>query len=82
MPKIFEIAYGLSVYIYFKDHNPPHVHVYYGSAKNHEASAVLEIGSWDILEVSGFSEKDVRLLVKELKKREQTLMEKWDEYKD
>ena len=82
MPKVLETIHGISVYIYFKDHNPPHVHVYYGNAKNHEAAMILKIGSWEVLEVNGFTQKDVRLVIEELKKREHILMEKWNEYKE
>jgi len=82
MPKILELSNGISVYIYFKDHNPPHVHLYYGDAGSHEASMILEIGSWTLLEVNGFSQKDVRKAISELKKQEHILMEKWNDYKE
>lgn len=82
MPKVLELRYGISVYIYFKDHNPPHVHVYKGDAGSHEASMILEIGSWEVLEVNGFSERDVKKAVAELRKQEPVLMEKWNDYKE
>jgi hypothetical protein len=69
MPKVLETIYGITVYIYFKDHNPPHVHVYYGDAGSHEASMTLEIGTWEILEVNGFSQKDVKKVIGELRKQ-------------
>jgi hypothetical protein len=68
--------------MYFKDHNPPHVHVYFGNAKNHEASMILELGTWEVLAVDGFSESDVKRVIKELSKSEKMLKEKWNEYQE
>ena len=36
--------YGISIYIYSRDHNPPHFHVYYG-----EFSAIVRISNCEIL---------------------------------
>ena len=44
MPRISEF-YGISVYIYYRDHNPPHFHAIYG-----DAEAVIEIRTGDILQ--------------------------------
>lgn len=44
MPRISEF-YGIAVYIYYRDHNPPHFHAIYG-----ESEAVIEISTGGILE--------------------------------
>ena len=36
--------YGISIYIYSRDHNPPHFHVYYG-----EYSAIVRISNCEVL---------------------------------
>lgn len=32
MPQISEF-YGISIYMYYEDHNPPHFHAFYGDDK-------------------------------------------------
>lgn len=44
MPVISEF-YGLSIRIYYKEHNPPHIHVRYG-----EYSLAIRIDNLDIIE--------------------------------
>lgn len=44
MPVISEF-YGLSIRIYYKEHNPPHIHVGYG-----EYSLAIRIDNLDIIE--------------------------------
>ncbi|MCS7471474.1 DUF4160 domain-containing protein [Stieleria sp. ICT_E10.1] len=40
MPRLSEF-YGIAVYMYFADHNPPHFHAIYGSS---EAAIAIETG--------------------------------------
>lgn len=44
MPRISEF-YGIAVYLYYKDHNPPHFHAIYGGSE-----AVIEIRTGAIME--------------------------------
>ncbi len=44
MPVISEF-YGLSIRIYYKEHNPPHIHINYG-----EYSSIIRIDNLEILE--------------------------------
>ncbi len=44
MPRISEF-YGIAVYIYYRDHNPPHFHAIYG-----DSEAIVEIRTGAILE--------------------------------
>jgi hypothetical protein len=41
VPRICEF-YGISIYLYWDDHNPPHFHAIYGE---HEALIVIATGS-------------------------------------
>ena len=44
MPRISEF-YGIAVYIYYRDHNPPHFHAIYG-----DSEAVIDIRTGDMME--------------------------------
>lgn len=81
MPRILfqTMIAGLRVYIYFKDHGLPHVHVYKGNPKSPEAFLKVEVESWEILEVKGFKEHAVNKTVKYLKTVETEIKEKWNE---
>ncbi|MFO0892693.1 MAG: DUF4160 domain-containing protein [Isosphaeraceae bacterium] len=46
MPRI-SLFYGIAIYMYYRDHSPPHVHAIYG-----EHEAIIEIGTGAILEGS------------------------------
>ena len=43
MPTLSEF-FGLTIRMYYNDHNPPHVHVYYG-----EFEAILKISLFEVL---------------------------------
>ncbi len=67
----------IRVYIYFRDHNPPHVHV-----KMAGASAVFNIKTLACIGADGFSERALGRIQAELVSRRDFLMEKWDEYQE
>jgi hypothetical protein len=71
MPRISHF-YGIAVYMYYRDHAPPHFHAIYG-----EFEAEIEIGSATIME--GKLPRRARGLVKEWAEanREQ-LQRNWD----
>lgn len=76
MPTVMTLANGkIKVSIYFKDHNPPHVHV---DAPG--ASAVFAIKTLAIIEANGFTSKALRQIRKALKAHQEYLMEAWNEY--
>jgi hypothetical protein len=75
-PTAFRV-WNLRIVIYPKDHKPAHVHVI-GPA----AEAKIAIGSWQVIEAWGFSEKAVKQIINELKKRELKLQEIWDDYQE
>jgi hypothetical protein len=66
---------NISIKIYFKDHNPPHVHVV---APDAEAKFCLETCEW--ISSRGFSEKALSKIKPFLLKNKELLMEAWDEY--
>jgi hypothetical protein len=43
MPRISEF-YGIAIYMYYRDHEPPHFHAIYG-----EHEAIVEIGTGNVL---------------------------------
>jgi hypothetical protein len=76
MPTVLEFGSGkIKVSIYFKDHNPPHVHV---NAPG--ASAVFAIQTLAIIEASGFTSKALRKIRRALREHQDYLMEVWHEY--
>jgi hypothetical protein len=42
MPKVSEF-YGIEVYLYFRDHPPPHFHAYYGEFEAQIAIETLQV---------------------------------------
>jgi hypothetical protein len=83
MPTIFLLLGNISVTINPKDrHRFPHVHIYKGHPKRPDASALIAIGSWEILEASGFSEAALNGIIEGLKARHEKLMLKWRELND
>jgi Domain of unknown function (DUF4160) len=57
MPRISQF-YGIAIYMYFRDHSPPHFHAIYG-----EFEAEIEIGSAEITD--GRLPRKARGLVRE-----------------
>jgi len=57
MPRV-SYFYGISIYMYFADHNPPHFHAHYGRSK-----ALVAIATGDI--VAGDLPRTAKRLVKE-----------------
>ncbi len=63
--------------IYFKDHNPPHVHV-----TAPDAAAVFKLDTLECIESKGFSAKALAKIQKALEARRDYLQEVWDEYQE
>lgn len=70
---------GLSVWIYYGDHGFPHVEIYKGKPESYEAHLKLNILDFEPLEVNGFSERSVRVIIKTLRPFREELMEDWYE---
>jgi len=68
---------NLSVRVYPKDHNPPHVHVV-----GPEAEAKYRLDNFECIFSRGFSQKALKKIRAFLKEREGLLMEAWDEYQE
>lgn len=64
------------------DHEPPHVHVIYGSKKTIEKAAKIEILTGNVIENNGFSAKDLKRIGAVIKSQKDHLKEIWDEYKE
>lgn len=76
MPVVLHIGHRLKVSIYFKDHNPPHVHV-----NGPDAEAVFVLGTFECVRSSGFTSKWLTRIQEALIERREFLQEKWDELK-
>ena len=74
MPTVAEYQ-GLKLKIHAKDHNPPHVHV---EKKGYEAR--IELNNLEILSVNGFSQNDMKKIIKLVSQYKEELMEAWNEY--
>lgn len=74
-PTIFEIG-NIKFVVFFRDHNPPHLHVLQNSRK-----AIFTI-SGKLLKNSGFSNSDITKLIKFImdKENNKTLLEAWEAY--
>jgi hypothetical protein len=70
---------GLTAYLYFKDHGPPHLVVRKGSGKRPEAQVKIRIDNFEVLENFGFSKKAVNAIIKSLRAYQETLLEDWYE---
>lgn len=57
MPRI-SYFYGIAIYMYFADHNPPHFHAHYGRAK-----ALVSIETGEV--IAGALPRTAQRLVKE-----------------
>lgn len=80
MPKILTIASRISVYMYFKDHNPPHIHIYNGTYLNHDAHMKVNLETFEIIELEGFSGKSAKKILKFLRNYQVYLLMKWSEF--
>lgn len=63
--------------IWFNDYEPPHVHI-------HAAEAVTKINldTLEIINSSGFSEKDLKTIQQQIFKRRSKVFEKWEKFHD
>lgn len=68
---------NLSVRIYPKDHNPPHVHVI-----GPDAEAKFRIDNLDCISSRGFSQKALKKIKAFLNERKDYLLEAWNEYQE
>lgn len=78
MPTVFEMENGrIKVSMYFKDHNPPHVHV-----DAPDASAVFSLSTLEVMVSKGFSARALRRIQQALEERHDELKEVWNEYQE
>lgn len=77
MPTVLVLGRGrIKVAIYFRDHDPPHVHVIAPGAE-----AIFEIESLRLKECDGFSPAALKVIRKALEENKEDLMEAWNGYK-
>lgn len=71
MPRISEF-YGISIYMYFQDHGPPHFHAIYG-----EHEAVVSIASGAVLQGS-LPRRASRLVQDRARQHRHELLDDWE----
>lgn len=72
MPRLSEF-YGIAVYMYFAQHNPPHFHAIYGT---HEAAIAIESG--DVL-AGNLPRRARKLLVERIELHRDELLDDWQQ---
>lgn len=71
MPTISEF-FGIAIRMYYNDHNPPHIHVYYG-----EFEAIIKISSFEVL--SGkLPRRALLLTIDWILSNQEALLEDWE----
>lgn len=73
-PTVHE-AKSLKFKIYFRDHNPPHVHV-----EGRGAEAVFELSSCKCIENNGFSLQAINKIEKLIREKKERFLEAWNDY--
>ena len=71
---IISSFYGINIKIYFmsKEHNPPHIHAYYG-----DCHAPFSIINCEILK-GGFPYKQTQIVSNFIKEHQEELLEMWN----
>ena len=78
MPTILLLANVIKITINPKDrHRFPHVHVIHA-----DKAALMSLENFKDIENSGFSEKNLKQVIKVLKDEKETLFEVWREYNE
>lgn len=70
MPRI-STFYGIAIYMYYRDHPPPHLHARYGGAE-----AEIAIESTEVI-AGGLPKRAERLVVEWMDQHRSKLMENW-----
>jgi hypothetical protein len=71
MPRISKY-YGIAIYMYYRDHAPPHFHAIYG-----EHEAVMEIATAKLMDES-LPRRALKMVVEWTKAHRMELQEDWD----
>ncbi len=72
-PRLAKLG-NLEIWIYTRDHNPPHVHI-----KSPDVDTKIELGTWKVVYSRGLNAKSLKKLVEFLKSIESDLTEAWHE---
>ncbi len=74
MPEISQF-YGITIYMYISEHNPPHFHVFYNEYK-------AEITIEDGIVIGSLPRRALRLVYEWLDKHKEELMANWQRMRD
>lgn len=81
MPTVLKI-FNLMFMIHTRDHGFPHVTVYDGTPRSHEAMAKIRIDTLTVIEADRFSRKDLGLILKVAERYQEEWMEVWNETRE
>jgi len=73
-PTVYEVK-NLKFRIYFKDHNPPHVHV-----DGKGARATFDLKKCECIENGGFSARAIHEIEKIIREKREIFLEAWNDY--
>lgn len=83
MPKFMELLGKISIYIYREQaHERMHIHIYQGSPKSPERSAVIALDNWEVLENKGFKLSRLEEICEVITDNEDELRTLWKELND
>ena len=71
MPRVSEF-YGIAIYLYYADHNPPHFHAVYGGQQ-----AEIDMRTGDVM-VGALSNRALRLVREWAEAYRDELLEDWE----
>ena len=63
--------------IHTKDHDPAHVHVYFGTPKDHEARARVQLQNVEIIDSDAFTGSDLKKIEDRCEKRKEEFLTEW-----
>jgi hypothetical protein len=81
MPTVLKIL-NLIFIIHTRDHGYPHVTVYRGTPKNHDAFAKVRLDVVLTIELSGFSASAEKMILKIVSKNQSEWLEVWNETRE
>lgn len=65
---------NIRIVIYTRDHEPPHIH-----AISPKGEAKIDLKSLDCFYSRGYSEKDIKMILKYISEKKDILMEAWND---
>ncbi|MCB9063280.1 MAG: DUF4160 domain-containing protein [Halobacteriovoraceae bacterium] len=69
------------VYVFSRDHNPPHCHIYFPKKSNYKGFLKIDLQNFEVIDLEGISKKDFKLIQNFLtEERIKILMDEWERF--